>query len=64
MGQRTAAVVWRDFHLDAVIPRFEAALARVARQSRVGAGSAREAYNLALLAERSARVLVHETIAA
>jgi glycosyltransferase involved in cell wall biosynthesis len=64
MGQRTAAVVWRDFHLDAVIPRFEAALARVARQSRAGAGSARQAYDLALLAERSARVLVHETIAA
>jgi glycosyltransferase involved in cell wall biosynthesis len=64
VGRRAAAVVWRDFHIDTVVPRFEEALARVARQPRTGAGTAKEAYDLALLAERSARVLVHETVAA
>lgn len=64
IGRRAAAVIWRDFHLDAVIPRFEEALAHAARQSRIGAGTVLEAYDLALLADRSARVLVHETIAA
>jgi glycosyltransferase involved in cell wall biosynthesis len=60
LGRRSAAVVWRDFHLDALLPRIERTLATAARQPRTGAGTAREAYHLALLAEKLTRVLVQE----
>ena len=39
IARRGAAVVGRDFHLDALIPRIEAALPRASRRSRAGAGT-------------------------
>ncbi|MBX6313212.1 MAG: glycosyltransferase family 4 protein [Isosphaeraceae bacterium] len=64
IGHRAAAVIQRDFHLEALIVRIERALARAARQPRAGAGTPAEAYRMALLAERLARVLLHEAICA
>ena len=64
LGRRASAVIWRDFHLDAILPRIEQALARAAGEPRSRAGSAAEAYQLALLAERCTQALVHETQAA
>jgi glycosyltransferase involved in cell wall biosynthesis len=64
IGRRIQPIVWRDFHIDTVLPQIERALAQAARTSRSGAGSPDEAYHLALLAERMAQVLVHESFAA
>ena len=63
LARRAAAVVGRDFHLGVQIPRIERALAEAARRSRAGAGTAAEAYRLALLAEKLTRVLVQEAAA-
>ncbi|WP_435015608.1 glycosyltransferase family 4 protein [Tundrisphaera sp. TA3] len=64
IGRRAAAVVERDFHIDALSPRIERALARAAAKPRRGAGTAAEAYRLALLAEKLAKVLIQEAIPA
>jgi glycosyltransferase involved in cell wall biosynthesis len=64
IGRRVAAVVRRAFHLSAIIPRIEGALARAACRPRVGAGRADEAYRMALLAEKLSRVLIQETLCA
>jgi glycosyltransferase involved in cell wall biosynthesis len=60
IARRGAAAVWRDFHIDAVVPRIEAKLAAAARQSRAGAGTAAEAYRLARLAEQLTRGLIQQ----
>jgi glycosyltransferase involved in cell wall biosynthesis len=60
LSRRASAVVWRDFHLNALVPRIERALEAAARQPRPGVGSAREAYHLALLAEKLSQVLIQE----
>jgi glycosyltransferase involved in cell wall biosynthesis len=60
LGRRAAAVVRRDFHLNAVLPRIERALATAAGRSRTGAGSPAEALRLALLGERLTQVLIQE----
>jgi glycosyltransferase involved in cell wall biosynthesis len=60
LGRRAAAVVRRDFHLDALMPRIERALAAAAREPRHGAGTPAQAQQLALLAEKLAQVLIHE----
>jgi glycogen(starch) synthase len=52
LGARGEAAVWRDFHLDALLPTVERALARAARQPRDGAGDPSDAYRLAVLAEK------------
>ncbi len=61
IARRAASVVGRDFHLDALIPKIERALT-LAREEHRGrpAGSAEEAYRMALLAEKLTRVLVQE----
>jgi glycosyltransferase involved in cell wall biosynthesis len=64
LGRRASAVLWRDFHLDALLPRVEGALAAAAGQSRQGAGTAAEAYRLARLAEKLTRVLLQESACA
>jgi glycogen(starch) synthase len=64
IARRGSSVVGRDFHLDALIPRIERALATAARRPRRDAGTADEAYRLALLAEKLTRVLVQEAEAA
>jgi glycogen synthase len=62
MGERTANLVWRDFHIDATAPRIERILQETTRKSRAGAGNADEAYRLAILAEKTATVLGQETL--
>ncbi len=64
IARRAAAVIGRDFHLDAQIPRIEAALAGAASRPRLGAGTAAEAYRMALLAEKLTKVLVQEAACA
>lgn len=61
---RGEAAVWRDFHLDAVLPRIERALLDASRRPRTSAGSADDAYRLARLAEGLARSFVRETLCA
>lgn len=60
LGKRATTVIWRDFHLNALLPQIEAALARAARASRNGAGTPAEAYGMALMAERLAQALVQQ----
>ena len=60
MARRAAAVVNRDFHLDALVPRIERALARAAERPRRAPGTPAEAYRMAMLAEKLMRVLVQE----
>ena len=60
IGRRASSVIWRDFHLNSILPRIEQALETAADQPRHGAGTADEAYRLALLAERLTQVLVQE----
>jgi glycogen(starch) synthase len=63
IGRRGGAVVRRDFHLDAIAPRIESALAAAASIPRAGpVGRPEDAYRLALLAERLSRVLVQESL--
>ncbi len=58
IGPRLAAVIRRDFHLDVVMPRIEAALLAASQVPREAAGSCEDAYRLALLGERLSQVLV------
>lgn len=64
LGRRAAAVVWGDFHLDVFVPRIERALERAACQPRFGAGTAEEAYRMALLAEKLTQTLIQEAAVA
>ena len=65
IARRAAAVVGRDFHLDAQVPRIERALGRASgRHSGAVAGTSDEAYRLALLAEKLTRILVQEAVPA
>ena len=65
IARRGASVVGRDFHLDAQLPRIERALARAGRKARnAPAGSSAEAYRMALLAEKLAKVFVQEAMPA
>ena len=63
IARRAAAVVGRDFHLRVQLPRIEHALRAAAARPRPPAGTAAEAYRLALLAEKLTRVLVQEAAA-
>jgi glycosyltransferase involved in cell wall biosynthesis len=60
LGRRASAAIWRDFHLDSLLPRIEHALESAADQPRVGGGTPEDTYRLALLAERLTTVLVQE----
>jgi len=60
IGRRAQAAVWRDFHLDTVLPRIEDHLARASMSSRQGGGTTEEAYRMALIAERLSHALVQE----
>jgi glycosyltransferase involved in cell wall biosynthesis len=64
LGRRARKVVWRDFHLDALMPRFERLFEQAASRPRTGAGRSSEAYHLASLAEKLARVMIHESVCA
>jgi glycosyltransferase involved in cell wall biosynthesis len=64
LGRRARALVGRDFHLDALMPKFERIFEQAASRPRAGAGRSSDAYHLALLAERLARVMIHESLSA
>jgi glycogen synthase len=63
LARRASAVVWRDFHIDALLPRIESALGRAARRPSDPAGTPDEAFRLATLAERLMQSLVQEQYA-
>ena len=64
IGRRSSAVIRREFHIDAIVPRIERTLASASRETRERAGSADEAYRLALLAEKLSKVLIQESLCA
>jgi len=64
IGRRVQAVVWRDFHLNSVLPAIERGLKLASESSREGAGSSDEVYRIALMAERVAHDLVQEPFCA
>jgi glycosyltransferase involved in cell wall biosynthesis len=64
IGRRVADVVTRDFHIRRILPRIERALAGAARRRRPARGDARQAYHLAVLAEKLTQVLIEEWLAA
>jgi glycogen(starch) synthase len=59
LARRASAAIWRDFHLDRLLPRIESALASAAQAPRATGGTADEAYRLTLLAERLMLISVH-----
>ena len=65
IARRAAAVVGRDFHLDAQLPKIERALVEAANRprKRLRADAGAEAYRMALLAEKLTVVLVQEAAA-
>jgi glycosyltransferase involved in cell wall biosynthesis len=64
IARRGITAAWRDFHLDAILPRIERLLVRAAAQPRNGAGRPAEAYRMARMAEHLASSLLHEAFAA
>jgi glycosyltransferase involved in cell wall biosynthesis len=64
IARRAEAAAWRDFHVDAILPRIERTLAAAARQSRDGGGTSAEAYRMARLAEQLAQAFIQESFCA
>lgn len=62
VSRRAMSVIWRDFHIDTVITRVEAALEKASGQSRAGAGTASEAYHMAVIAEKLLFVHLQESM--
>lgn len=60
IARRGTEVIWRDFRIDALLPRIERALERAAARPRQPAGRPDEAYRLALLAEKLTAVMLQE----
>ncbi|HEV3339343.1 MAG TPA: glycosyltransferase family 4 protein, partial [Pirellulales bacterium] len=60
IGRRGAAVVWRDFKREVVVPRVEAALARAADRRCKTTGTYEDVYRMALLADKLTEALVQE----
>ncbi len=61
IGRRGEATAWRDFHLDAILPRIERMLVDASRRPRQRAGTGAEAYRMARMAEQLAQALVQES---
>ena len=64
IGRRGERPAWRDFHIDAILPRIERMLAEASRQPRAGPGTADEAYRMARMAEKLTQALVQESLCA
>jgi glycosyltransferase involved in cell wall biosynthesis len=62
ISRRTAEAAWRYFHVGSVIPRVEHILQNAARACRLEAGRTEEAYRLAILAEKTAQVMLQESV--
>ncbi len=63
LARRGTQTVMRAFHLDAILPAIRNALETAASIPRNPAGSAEDAYRLALLAERMAYAMVQDSLA-
>lgn len=63
LARRGTQTVLRAFHLDAILPAIRKALETAASTPRDPAGSAEEAYRLALLAERMAHAMIQDSLA-
>jgi glycosyltransferase involved in cell wall biosynthesis len=67
IARRGEAAVWRDFHLDALLPRIESLLTAAAAgplQARARAGTVAEVYRMARMAEQLTQVLIQEALTA
>lgn len=64
IARRGSTAAWRDFHLDAILPRIERILANASKRPRNGAGRPEDAYRLARLAEQVTNALIQEAIPA
>ena len=64
IGRRVAALVDREFRLDALIPRIEAVLESASRRPRDGGGTAEDAVRMARIAEKLDRVVIQERMIA
>jgi glycosyltransferase involved in cell wall biosynthesis len=67
IARRGEATAWRDFHLDAILPRIERTLATAAARARppqARAGTAADAYRMARIAEQLTQVFLQESISA
>lgn len=60
LARRGADCIWRNFHLDALLPRIEEVMVEAAGQELVAAGTPAEAYRLALLGEKLAQAFIHQ----
>ncbi|HET6879807.1 MAG TPA: glycosyltransferase family 4 protein [Pirellulales bacterium] len=60
IGRRASTVIWRDFHLDLLLPDIESALTGAAGQPTRPMGTPEDAYRLALLAEKLTKAWVQE----
>jgi len=62
IARRGGAAVWRDFHINAIVPKFEELLmdAMTDRENRI-AGSPNDAYRLARMAEQLTSSLLQES---
>jgi glycosyltransferase involved in cell wall biosynthesis len=64
ISRRAEEAAWRDFHLDALLPRIEGQLLDEARRRRSGAraGTPGTAYRLARMAEQLTQSLIEESL--
>jgi glycosyltransferase involved in cell wall biosynthesis len=63
LGRRAQALVGREYHLRAVLPAIERALARAAGRRKPPLGTAAQAYHLAVLAEKLTQTMLQEVLA-
>jgi glycogen synthase len=61
LARRGSAAVWRDFHLDAILPRIEQTLREATERRRAASGTPADAFRLARLAECLAHSFVQES---
>jgi glycosyltransferase involved in cell wall biosynthesis len=64
MSGRTAEIIAHEYTIESIAPRIVEVLTQEAIRPRSRAGSAAEAYQLAVLAERLSSVLIQETLCA
>ena len=63
IARRGREAAWRDFHLDAILPRIEALFQAAANDRRPPSGTPGDAYRLARMAEHLTGVMIEESLA-